>query len=220
MSRQSPHLPLTTRLPRSITRCRTKSGPPPQDGPTKVTISRRGSVEHPIYHASSEPTALQKVSHPLNTIQPPLVFGLSVFFSDATFLTVTNKPTKIHSPQFRHVLNCLVQNEPGVLSRVSGILTGRGFNVRSTLTLWSCAAPIFETWVGCASSGQDGVVEQARRQLEDLVRYVTFLPTYFYTSLLNNPYGGASFCVCHSGACVARFRLYRDTHDLARIASR
>jgi acetolactate synthase regulatory subunit len=30
---------------------------------------------------------------------------------------------------FRHVFNCLVQNEPGVLSRVSGILAARGFNI-------------------------------------------------------------------------------------------
>ncbi|KAF8659227.1 hypothetical protein AX16_001887 [Volvariella volvacea WC 439] len=67
----------------------------------------------------------------------------------------------------RHILNCLVQNEPGVLSRVSGILAGRGFNIDSLVV---CRTEIPDLSRMCiVLSGQDGVVEQARRQLEDLV---------------------------------------------------
>jgi acetolactate synthase regulatory subunit len=67
----------------------------------------------------------------------------------------------------RHTLNCLVQNEPGVLSRVSGILAGRGFNIDSLVV---CRTEIRDLSRMCiVLSGQDGVVEQARRQLEDLV---------------------------------------------------
>ncbi len=69
------------------------------------------------------------------------------------------------------MLNCLVQNEPGVLSRVSGILAGRGFNIDSLVV---CRTEIRDLSRMCiVISGQDGVVEQARRQLEDLVRYLT-----------------------------------------------
>ena len=70
---------------------------------------------------------------------------------------------------FRHILNCLVQNEPGVLSRVSSILAGRGFNIDSLVV---CRTEIRDlSRMSIVISGQDSVVEQARRQLEDLVRY-------------------------------------------------
>ena len=65
------------------------------------------------------------------------------------------------------MLNCLVQNEPGVLSRVSGILAGRGFNIESLVV---CRTEIRDlSRMSIVLKGQDGVVEQARRQLEDLV---------------------------------------------------
>lgn len=67
----------------------------------------------------------------------------------------------------RHTLNCLVQNEPGVLSRVSGILAARGFNIDSLVV---CATEVEDLSRMCiVLRGQDGVIEQARRQLEDLV---------------------------------------------------
>lgn len=67
------------------------------------------------------------------------------------------------------MLNCLVQNEPGVLSRVSGILAGRGFNIDSLVV---CSTEIRDLSRMCITlRGQDGVIEQARRQLEDLVSF-------------------------------------------------
>ncbi|KAI0329226.1 acetolactate synthase [Cubamyces sp. BRFM 1775] len=78
-----------------------------------------------------------------------------------------NTPPPSLQPFKKHVLNCLVQNEPGVLSRVSGILAGRGFNIDSLVV---CRTEIRDLSRMCiVLRGQDGVVEQARRQLEDLV---------------------------------------------------
>ena len=78
------------------------------------------------------------------------------------------------------MLNCLVQNEPGVLSRVSGILAGRGFNIDSLVV---CRTEIRDlSRMSIVISGQDGVVEQARRQLEDLVRPLPI--SYFSLSLI------------------------------------
>ena len=54
-----------------------------------------------------------------------------------------------------------------MLSRVSGILAARGFNIDSLVV---CKTEISDLSRMCiVLSGQDGVVEQARRQLEDLV---------------------------------------------------
>jgi len=78
-----------------------------------------------------------------------------------------NTPPPSLQPFKKHILNCLVQNEPGVLSRVSGILAGRGVNIDSLVV---CRTEIRDLSRMCiVLSGQDGVVEQARRQLEDLV---------------------------------------------------
>ncbi|KAH7380012.1 small subunit of acetolactate synthase-domain-containing protein [Pyrenochaeta sp. MPI-SDFR-AT-0127] len=58
-------------------------------------------------------------------------------------------------------------NEPGVLSRVSGILAARGFNIDSLVV---CNTEVDDlSRMTIVLQGQDGVVEQARRQLEDLV---------------------------------------------------
>ena len=76
-------------------------------------------------------------------------------------------PLPSQAPPKRHVLNCLVQNEPGVLSRVSGILAARGFNIDSLVVCKTEVSDLSRMTI--VLQGQDGVVEQARRQLEDLV---------------------------------------------------
>lgn len=76
-------------------------------------------------------------------------------------------PVPPSNPPKRHVLNCLVQNEPGVLSRVSGILAARGFNIDSLVV---CNTEVEDlSRMTIVLQGQNGVVEQARRQLDDLV---------------------------------------------------
>ena len=60
-----------------------------------------------------------------------------------------------------------MQYEPGVLSRVSGILAARGFNIDSLVVCTPVVEDLSRKTI--VLTGQDGVVEQARRQLEDLV---------------------------------------------------
>ncbi|KAG0050404.1 hypothetical protein BGZ83_004828 [Gryganskiella cystojenkinii] len=67
----------------------------------------------------------------------------------------------------RHIFNCLVQNEPGVLSRVSGILAGRGFNIDSLVVAKTEVADLSRMTI--VLRGESSTIEQARRQLEDLV---------------------------------------------------
>ncbi|PWN35806.1 acetolactate synthase [Meira miltonrushii] len=99
---------------------------------------------------------------PLPSLEPPTMDA-----SEAVSNILYNTPAPSKEPIKRHILNTLVQNEPGVLSRISGTLAARGFNIDSLVV---CATEIRDLSRMCiVLRGQDGVVEQARRQLEDLV---------------------------------------------------
>ncbi|KAJ3344328.1 hypothetical protein HDU93_000118 [Gonapodya sp. JEL0774] len=80
---------------------------------------------------------------------------------------IYNTPAASSTPVGRHILNCLVTNEPGVLSRVSGILAARGFNIDS-LVVANTEVPDLSRMT-IVLQGQHVQIEQARRQLEDLV---------------------------------------------------
>ncbi|KAK0437518.1 hypothetical protein EV421DRAFT_1892151 [Armillaria borealis] len=98
-------------------------------------------------------------------IRPPPLPAMDLPRSRTAEEAVTN--ILYNTPPPSIFLNCLVQNEPGVLSRVSGILAGRGFNIDSLVV---CSTEIPDLSRMCiVLKGQDGVVEQARRQLEDLI---------------------------------------------------
>ncbi|KAF9924971.1 hypothetical protein FBU30_005165 [Linnemannia zychae] len=76
-------------------------------------------------------------------------------------------PTTHTGQRQKHIFNCLVQNEPGVLSRVSGILAGRGFNIDSLVVARTEVPDLSRMTI--VVRGESETVEQARRQLEDLV---------------------------------------------------
>jgi acetolactate synthase-1/3 small subunit len=107
--------------------------------------------------------ALHRRIAPLPKIDSPPAWSAQAAVSNILYET----PAPSASPPKRHILNCLVQNEPGVLSRVSGILAARGFNIDSLVV---CNTEVEDlSRMTIVLSGQDSVVEQARRQLEDLV---------------------------------------------------
>lgn len=78
-----------------------------------------------------------------------------------------NSPETDISPVTRHTLNCLVSNEPGVLSRVSGVLAGRGINIESLVVARTEVPDLSRMTI--VINGQDERIEQSRRQLEDIV---------------------------------------------------
>ncbi|MDZ4819951.1 MAG: acetolactate synthase small subunit [Planctomycetota bacterium] len=70
----------------------------------------------------------------------------------------------------RHVLSAVVQNVPGVLSHVSGMLASRGYNIDS-LAVGATEDPSFSRMTFVVV-GDDRVLEQVRRQLEKIVTIV------------------------------------------------
>jgi acetolactate synthase I/III small subunit len=70
----------------------------------------------------------------------------------------------------RHVLSALVQNQPGVLAQISGMLASRAFNIDS-LAVGETENHDFSRMTFVVH-GDDSVVEQVRKQLEKVVTVV------------------------------------------------
>ena len=67
----------------------------------------------------------------------------------------------------RHTISILVENEFGVLPRVSGLFSGRGFNIESL-----SVAPTLDQTISrmtIVTSGDDRILEQITKQLNKLV---------------------------------------------------
>lgn len=70
----------------------------------------------------------------------------------------------------RHTISVWVDNEPGVLSRVTGLFSGRGFNIESL-----CVAETMDPAVSritLVSSGDEQIIEQIIKQLRKLINTV------------------------------------------------
>jgi len=70
----------------------------------------------------------------------------------------------------RHTISVLVENEFGVLSRVAGLFSGRGFNIES-LTVAETLDPTVSRMT-IVTSGNDQIVEQILKQLNKLVSVI------------------------------------------------
>ncbi|MEE9403151.1 MAG: acetolactate synthase small subunit [Desulfobacteria bacterium] len=70
----------------------------------------------------------------------------------------------------KHTISLLVDNEPGVLSRVAGLFSGRGFNIESL-----CVAETMDSQVSritLVTRGDDTIAEQIKKQLNKLINVV------------------------------------------------
>ena len=67
----------------------------------------------------------------------------------------------------RHTISILVENKFGVLSRISGLFSGRGYNIES-LSVGETIDPNISTMT-IVTSGDDWIVEQINKQLNKLI---------------------------------------------------
>ncbi|MEW5822311.1 MAG: acetolactate synthase small subunit [Cyanobacteriota bacterium] len=70
----------------------------------------------------------------------------------------------------RRTLSVLVENEFGVLSRISGLFSGRGFNIES-LTVAPTQDPAYSR-LTLVTTGSDKVIEQICKQLNKLINVI------------------------------------------------
>lgn len=72
--------------------------------------------------------------------------------------------------QEKHILSLLVDNEMGVLARIAGLFSGRGFNIESL-----CVAETTEPRVSrvtLVTKGDKDILEQIKKQLNKLVNVI------------------------------------------------
>mgnify|MGYP000938209429 FL=1 len=75
----------------------------------------------------------------------------------------------------KHTLSILMRNRPGALSRVTGLFSGRNFNIESL-----CVAETMDPEFSCltlVTTGDAAIVEQITKQLHKLIDVVTLSDT-------------------------------------------
>ena len=76
-------------------------------------------------------------------------------------------PTLVE-PVNRHTLAVIVDNEPGVLARIAGMFSGRGYNIES-LTVSETEHAKHLSRITIVTTGTNAILEQIKSQLERLV---------------------------------------------------
>ncbi|HUI71692.1 MAG TPA: acetolactate synthase small subunit [Spirochaetia bacterium] len=67
----------------------------------------------------------------------------------------------------KHIVSMLVENKQGVLARIAGLFSGRGYNLES-ITAGATSDPTV-TRITLACTGDDLIVEQIKKQLNRLI---------------------------------------------------
>jgi acetolactate synthase-1/3 small subunit len=67
----------------------------------------------------------------------------------------------------KHTISLLVENKPGVLSRVAGLFSGRGFNIESLSVAETTEPNISRMTI--LTTGNDQILEQITKQLNKLI---------------------------------------------------
>jgi len=70
----------------------------------------------------------------------------------------------------RHTISVLVENEFGVLSRVAGLFSGRGFNIESLCVAETADPEVSRMTI--VTSGNEQILEQINKQLNKLVNVI------------------------------------------------
>jgi acetolactate synthase-1/3 small subunit len=70
----------------------------------------------------------------------------------------------------KHIISLLVDNEPGVLARVSGLFSGRGFNIESLCVAETMDASVSR--ITLVTRGDDAIAEQIKKQLNKLINVI------------------------------------------------
>lgn len=139
-----------------------------------MTARSRGLAQITRQSSSSTSAISYKRSHPHKrhpALSSEYLYPAAPSAEEAVSNILYNTPPSGRGyVQQRHIFNCLVQNEPGVLSRVSGILAGRGFNIDSLVVAKTEVADLSRMTI--VLRGDPETIEQARRQVEDLVSHL------------------------------------------------
>ncbi|GLK82962.1 MULTISPECIES: acetolactate synthase small subunit [Ancylobacter] len=77
-------------------------------------------------------------------------------------------PPVNHEAPERHTLSLLVDNEPGVLARIVGLFSGRGYNIDS-LTVSEVSHDSRRSRITVVTTGAPMIIEQIKSQLDRLV---------------------------------------------------
>ena len=70
----------------------------------------------------------------------------------------------------KHIINVLVENEFGVLSRIASLFSGRGFNIESLTVAETDDSTISSMTI--VTQGADHIIEQITKQLNKLINVI------------------------------------------------